>query len=76
MTYTIENSLGTSILEYMEAGDVYGAPFDGTPANWMYEDMATYILERFMGETQWGTYQEFITEVINPAIADFEEARE
>jgi len=76
MNYTIENSLGTSILEYMDSGDVYGAPFDGTPSNWMYEDMATYILERFMGVAQWGTYQEFITKVVNPAIADFEKARE
>lgn len=74
--YTIENSLGTSIVEYMNAGNVYGAPFDGTPSGWMYDDMATYIHELFMSVTPWGSYQDFLDDVITPSIADFEAARE
>jgi raffinose/stachyose/melibiose transport system substrate-binding protein len=74
--FTIENSLGTSIVEYMNHGDIYGAPFDGTPANWMYDKMATYILEEFMAKTPWGSYQDFLTKVIEPSIEDFEAARE
>lgn len=74
--YTIENSLGTSIVEYMNDGDVYGAPFDGTPSGWMYDDMATYIHEQFMSVTPWGSYQDFMDKVVTPSIADFEAARE
>lgn len=74
--FTIENSLGTSIVEYMAIGDIYGAPFDGTPANWMSDSLATYIQEQFMGVTPWKSYQDFVADVINPATADFEEARE
>lgn len=73
--YTIENALGTSILEYLGNGDVYGAPFDGTPSGWMYDDMATYIHEEFMSKTPWGSYQDFLDKVVTPAKADFEEAR-
>lgn len=72
--FTIENSLGGSILNYLEAGHVYGAPFDGTPSNWMSDKLATYILQEFMSKS-WGTYQDFINKVVNPAKADFASAR-
>jgi raffinose/stachyose/melibiose transport system substrate-binding protein len=74
--FTIENSLGTSIVEYMALGDIYGAPFDGTPSGWMSDNMATYIKEEMMAITPWGSYQDFMDEVIVPSIADFEAARE
>lgn len=74
--FTIENSLGTSITEYMLLGDIYGAPFDGTPSGWMADDMATYIREEFMAVDPWGTYEEFVAKVIIPSRSDFEDARD
>lgn len=73
--FAIENALGTSILDYMDNDNVYGAPFDGTPSGWMYDDLATYVHEEFMSVTPWGSYQDFVTKVITPATEDFEEAR-
>jgi raffinose/stachyose/melibiose transport system substrate-binding protein len=75
-TFEIENSLGTSIVEYMEMDAVYGAPFDGTPSGWMSDDLANYVKEEFMSVSPWGSYQDFITKVIEPATQDFEDARE
>lgn len=74
--FTIENSLGNSIVAYMGLGSIYGAPFDGTPSGWMYDDLATYVQEQFMAVTPWGSYADFVSKVLNPAKADFEAARE
>lgn len=74
--YSIENSLGNSIVAYMGLGSIYGAPFDGTPSGWMFDDLATYIQEDFMAVTPWGSYQDFVDNVLIPATADFEAARQ
>lgn len=73
--FALTNSLGTSIVSYMANGDVYGAPFDGTPSGWMYDKMATYIMETMMANPTWGSYEDFVNQVVVPATADFEAAR-
>lgn len=74
-TFPVANSLGNSIVAYMGLGDVYGAPFDGTPSGWMFDDMATYIMETMMANPTWGSYEDFVSQVVEPATADFEAAR-
>lgn len=73
--FPIANSLGNSIVSYMGLGDVYGAPFDGTPSGWMFDNMATYIMETMMANPTWGSYDDFVSQVVEPATADFEAAR-
>lgn len=73
--YPLTNSLGNSIVSYMGAGNVYGAPFDGTPSGWMYDNMATHIQEEFMAQPVWGSYEDFVSKVVEPSTAEFEAAR-
>lgn len=73
--YPLTNSLGTSILNYMAKENVYGAPFDGTPENWMNDSLAKRVKESIMAEATWPSYEDFMTKVVEPSIADFEAAR-
>ncbi len=50
---SLPNSLGNSILSYMEAGTTLGAPYHGAPAVWSGDTVGKYLMENYMNKLDW-----------------------
>lgn len=59
----IDNSLGESIIRYMESGDVISNPYGGAPVTWTTDVVGLDIMEKYLIKEKW-------TEEDYKAIAD------
>ncbi len=49
----LENSLGNSIIEYMNSGDTITNAYAGAPTNWTGETFGLYIMENYLTKAKW-----------------------
>ncbi len=63
-TTTLGNSLGNSILEYIQAGNIISNPYAGTPTGYAGEYVGKFIMENYLTKETW-------TEDDYNAIADY-----
>ncbi len=50
---TLDNSLGNSIIEYINEGNIISNPYAGTPAGWSSEIFGLEIMEKYLTKPDW-----------------------
>ncbi len=52
-TTQVSNSLGNSIIEYLNSGDVISNPYAGAPTTWTGDIVGAYIMENYLTKAEW-----------------------
>lgn len=63
-TTKVSSCLGTSILEYLQAGPTLSNPYAGAPSNWSGDIVGLEIMEKYLTKAEW-------TDADYAAIADY-----
>lgn len=50
---TVQDCLGTSILEYLQAGNTLSNPYAGAPSNWSGDVVGLEIMEKYLTKADW-----------------------
>ncbi|WP_320129323.1 extracellular solute-binding protein [uncultured Sphaerochaeta sp.] len=52
-TTTVPNSLGNSIISYIDSGNILGAPYNGSPASWSGDVVGLKLKESYLTKKTW-----------------------
>ncbi|MDR3247209.1 MAG: ABC transporter substrate-binding protein [Treponema sp.] len=52
-TTKLPNSLGNSIISYINSGDIMAAPYSGAPATWSGDVLGLRLMEQYMTKATW-----------------------
>lgn len=52
-TTTVKDCLGTSILEYLKAGNTLSNPYAGAPSNWSGDVVGLEVMEKYLTKADW-----------------------
>ncbi len=72
-TTTLNNSLGSSILEYMKSGDIISNPYSGAPVGFTADTFGLEIMEKYLTLKDW-TEKEY-NEIADFAVSKWKEMK-
>jgi raffinose/stachyose/melibiose transport system substrate-binding protein len=54
-TTTVPNSLGNSIISYIDSDNTLSAPYNGSPASWSGDTVGKFVMENYLTKLNWTT---------------------
>jgi raffinose/stachyose/melibiose transport system substrate-binding protein len=70
-TTQLPNSLGNSILDYINSGNIIAAPYHGAPATWSGDVVGLRLMEQYMTKAVW-TEQDY-KDIVDYAIKSWQD---